>query len=255
MKKIYFQFILLLFPIIGNTQVLFNSIAGMHDSLPQKGKYWYMHTPQIAVIDSGALLPNQTYLPQKVIIISAIGGEREGGEDQDMWYTRSTDEGRNWNLPKSMSNFADTVGPANVFNATLFKSQDNLLSQLYLWNEAPNGGPYGQFPIFLKKKVSFDGGSSWIDSGFVRVKGIPDTTTFRLIGPFCQPIKLSDDSLLFPIYYRIVGSPNAFFAVLKCDLFLSGFSIKLHPQISYVHPDRLIEPCILKLDNIIEVFF
>jgi hypothetical protein len=255
MKYRKFLIVLLFFPLLVNSQVLFTSIAGKHDSLPQKGKYWFMHTPQIEVIDSGALLPNQTFAASKILIVSAIGGEREGGDDQDMWFTRSIDDGINWNSPKSMCNFADTVGLANVFNGTLYKTPDNIINQLYLWNQAPNGGAFGNFPIFLKKKVSFDGGISWIDSGFVKVKGIPDTTTFRLIGPFCKPIKLSDDSLLFPVYYRIVGSPNAFFAVLKSDLLLNGFSIKLHPQIAYSHPDRLIEPCLVKSNNAIEVYF
>jgi hypothetical protein len=238
-----------------NSQVLFTSIAGKHDSLPQKGKYWFMHTPQIEVIDSGALLPNQTFATSKILIISAIGGEREGGDDQDIWFTRSSDNGTNWSSPQSLCNNQDTVGPANVFNATLCKTNDNLLIQFYLWNQAPNGGAFGSFPIYLKKKVSFDGGVNWIDSGLVRVKGLPDTSTFRIIGPLCKPLKLKDDSLFFPIYYRYVGSPNAFFATLKCDSSYRNFTIRLFPNIAYIHPDRLIEPCMVKSNNAIEVYF
>jgi hypothetical protein len=237
------------------SQIYYDGMPGIHDSIAKKGNYFFMHTPQIEVIDSGERLPNDKYTQSRILIVTAIGGEREGGDDQDMWFSKSIDDGFTWSRPKSLSSFVDTVGLANVFNATLYKDYKNTLHQLYLWNEAPNGGAFGNFPIFLKRKVSYDGGSQWIDSGFVKIKGIPDTTKFRIIGPFCKPIKLADDSLFFPIYYRYVGSPNAYFATLKCDPDLKGFTLKLHPQISYAHPNRLIEPCAILKGNTIKVYF
>lgn len=236
-------------------QVSYKSIVAMHDSLALPNHSFFNHTAQIEVIDSGEVLPNQIITSNKILIVSGVGGKIEGGADQDMWYTRSNDEGVNWDEPRSMCNLYDTIGAANVFNATLYKSSNNLLHQLYLWNQAPNGGSTGNYPIFLKKKVSMDGGISWIDSGFVKVIGIPDTTTFRLIGPFCKPIKTIDDSLFFPIYYRIVGSPNAYFAILKCDTLLTKFHLKLYPRISFEHPNRLIEPCAIKKGNVIKTYF
>ena len=42
---------------------------------------------------------------------------------------------------------------------------------------------------------------------------------------------------------------------MKCDSSYRNFTIKLFPDVAYRHPDRLIEPCIVKSNNSIEVYF
>jgi hypothetical protein len=236
-------------------QVHYDARVFKHDSVFEPNRWFYNHTPQIEVLDSGAILPNGDTLMTNVLICTAIGGFSEGEVDQNVWVSRSVNEGLSWTIPASFGTANDTAGNFLIWNASLFKLENNLLVQFYMFQRNRGAGANGNEPIFLKSKYSVDAGQNWIGGEFVQVKGLEDTAVFRMFGPYTKPIVLKDDSLFFPLYYRIAGNATARFATLKCAKNLTGFSLNRFPNIAYAHPERLIEPTAIFREDSLFVYF
>jgi hypothetical protein len=255
-KNILFLFLfVLIFPYTSNCQIHPKALVFKHDSVFSPGRFFFNHTPQIEVIDSGSILPNGDTLNQEILVVSAISGFSEGETDQTFWCSRSLGNSHQWSYPKTIGDTTDTLGNHLIWNASLFKTRNNSLIQFYMFQRNRGAGATGNEPIYLKKKISTDGGLTWSTGSLVDIRGIPDTSTFRIFGPYTKPIRLSDDSVFFPLYFRIAGNPNAYFATLKSDTNFNSFSINLNYNIYYPHPQRLIEPTAIFRNDTIFVFF
>lgn len=251
-------FILCLFSFFVNTlcsQNILRHPVFLHDTIEGYGHLFFNHAPQILFLKNGLELPNNNVLINSRIIVSAYGGVQEAFEDQNIWYACSDDEGNTWSEPDSLLIGEEHAGMKTVFNGSLFLAPDNSIIQFILFQNGPGGGASGQYPIFLKYKLSYDGGISWSDIFEPEINGVEDTSLFRIIGPFCKPVEIHPDTMGFPLYYRYVGNPTAYFGFLKVSKDLQKFELKKFPSISLPHPDRLIEPVSVYQNSTIFTYF
>jgi hypothetical protein len=227
----------------------------LHDTIAELGHFYFNHAPQILYIKEGTILPNNDILTNSRILVSAYAGLIEAGEDTNIWICSSDDEGVTWSLPDTLLTTDESSGPKVAFNGSLFLGKNNRIFQLILYQNGPGGGAFGTFPIFLQYKFSDDAGISWSLMQKPFISGIEDTSTFRIIGPFCKPIDLHQDTMGFPLYYRIVGDPTAHFAFLVISKDFQYWHLKKFPDISLTHPDRLIEPFALIQNDTLFSYF
>lgn len=226
-----------------------------HDQTNAFGHFFYNHTPQLEILDSNSILPNGTKLQNNIFIVSAIAGQWEGEVDQNIWMSKSLDNGKNWSLPDTFGLPEEWAGNNLLWNASLFKLNNNKLVQFYMFQRNRGGGANGNQAIFLRFKTSIDGGVTWNGNPYTNIDGIGDTTTFRIFGPYTKPILLHKDSMFFPLYYRISGNPTAYFATLICDTALTYFRLNKFPAIADSTAGRLIEPTIIVSGDSLKVIF
>jgi Neuraminidase (sialidase) len=174
-----------------NSQNLYDAKIFQHDSLFKENHFFYNHSPQIEIIDSGDVLPNGVTLFKNILVCSAFGGFSEGEKDQSIWISRSFDDGKNWTNPNSFGSVRDTLGTNLIWNASLFKLKNNTLVQFYMFQRNRGAGESSNLPIFLKFKKSIDGGLNWTADDFLKISGIGDTSSFRIFGPYTKPIILN----------------------------------------------------------------
>jgi hypothetical protein len=223
-----------------------------HDSNFTKGHFYFNHAPQILVIDSGEKMPNSSILQSKRIIVNAYGGQIEAQEDQAIWSSFSDNFGRNWSKLDTITKEDEVFGPRNAYNGSIFKTKDNKLVQIYSFLNSPQSSTSA---MLLRYKYSLDGGLSWSQFSQPYINGILDTLTFKFNPPFGKPIYINPDTLILPTYFRNLNNNDAYFGILTFSEDLKSFSFRKYTNITLPHPDRLVEPIMIKANDTLYTYF
>ncbi|MGB0177356.1 MAG: exo-alpha-sialidase [Owenweeksia sp.] len=253
MTKPLLSYILLMLPFISGAQ-FYNTVYSS-SNLQDTGNFVFNHASSIIKIGQGTVLKNGDTLQNNRLLVSAYGGLGEGYPDQTVWYSISNDNGLSWSQPDTLTTFEETTGDSTTWNMDEYINTNGQIIKFYFQQPGKGGGSGGKFPLWLKTRISDDGGISWSQGKFRTINGITDSSKFRIMGFFEEYIPIGNDTLAAPIYYRIVGDRVAYFGFLRFSKDLTYFKVDTTRAFSQPETDGRIEPSGVLFNNKIYVFF
>ncbi len=241
-----------LWPIrLGAQGAVFKSVVFEHDPIRAWGHLSFNHVPTLALLEPGTALANGEVLPERVMVVAAYGGMEEAEGDNIIWFSGSVDNGATWSLPDTVTAIEEVRGDSSAMDPKLF-FHNGRIWLMYIWKPTRGAGSNGPV-MYVAIRNSVDAGITWSEPRLIDVGEIQDGT-FRQVTPFSF-VQFGNGELGFPFYYRWVGNRTAHFAFMRSDAQLQDFNVKLFPEISLRHPDKLVEPVAFTENDRMFVYF